>query len=174
MKVKVYDFDNTLVKTPKREEAEAAYLAANGTPWPFQGFYGRLESLLPPVFPDAPDASFLITEVAECYRKPEEAYKVLLTGRPMKMRSRVKEICVRLGCEFDDWFLRGHPAFDNHGDTLQFKKSVLLNLLGRFDALEMWEDREDHFVAFNEWFESLKVEKPDLNIQLRFVQPPPA
>lgn len=169
IKVKVYDFDNTLVNTPNRENAEIAYLAATGEPWPFVGYYGRVESLMPPVFPEIPDASFLIPEVRECYLKDEPCRKVLLTGRPMKMRSRVKEICIRLGCDFDDWYLRGHWEFYNRGDTLEFKKSVLLYLLKNHEILEMWEDRQDHYDAFSAWFDELRQENPALDITLRFV-----
>ena len=45
VELQVYDFDGTLVNTPVPEVGMAQYLEATGVPWPFQGWWGRKESL---------------------------------------------------------------------------------------------------------------------------------
>ena len=173
MRIQVFDFDGTLVNTPGREEAEASYLAVTGKTWPFVGFYGRPESLIPPVFPEVPDQSFAIQEVAEVCRKGDYELGILMTGRPYKMRKRVLEICEYLGLLFEESYFRGQSDCDNSGDTFQFKKSVLnkLLILGPKE-LTLWEDREDHYNQFFELFEEFRKNYPEVNFVLnRVLQP---
>ena len=166
----VFDFDGTLVNTPGREEAECLYLAAKGEPWPHIGFYGRPESLIPPVFPEVPDESFAIQEVAAICRKGECDLSILMTGRPYKMRKRVLEICEHLGLKFGASYFRGQSDCNNKGDTFVFKVSVLEKLLVLApQELEMWEDREDHFAQFQELFGVFRGNYPDVNFVLHRV-----
>ena len=107
MKIHVFDFDGTLVNTPGREEAERLYLAVTGVPWPHIGFYGRPESLVPPVFPEVPDESFAVQEVAKICRAGECDLSILMTGRPYKLRKRVLAICEALDLKFHESYFRG-------------------------------------------------------------------
>ncbi len=173
MKINVFDFDGTLVKTPGREEAEQLYLAAKGSPWPHIGFYGRPESLIPPVFPEVPDKSFLIQEVADACHKAAldmRVMSILMTGRPYKMRKRVLDICDNYKLKFHETYFRGQRDCNNSGDTFLFKKSILENLLILApEGLEMWEDREDHFAQFSELFETFRVNYPEVDFVLHRV-----
>lgn len=170
MRVHVFDFDGTLVNTPGRELAEKLYLEAKGEPWPHIGFYGRPESLIPPVFPDVPDASFAIQEVAEVCRKKDCDLSVLMTGRPYKMRKRVLDICEHLGLRFDQSYFRGQADCNNKGDTFVFKTSVLEKLLVLpIKELTMWEDREDHFAQFSALFDVFRVNHAGVDFKLNRV-----
>lgn len=174
MKLKVYDFDGTLVASPGREQAERDFLAATGKPWPHIGFYGRPESLIPPVFPETPNESFLIQEIADICRKGEGDLRILMTGRPVKMRNRVLAICQGYGFIFDQTFFRGQHDCNNSGDTFDFKQSVLETKLKTLPltGVEMWEDREDHYIKFAQLFEVFRADYPDVDFVLHRVLPP--
>ena len=175
MKVHVFDFDNTLVKTPGRAEAEKLYLEATGQPWPHIGYYGRPESLNPPVFPEVPDESFAIQEVAQICRAGECDLSILMTGRPYKRRKRVLEICEHLGLKFGQTYFRGQSDCNNKGDTFVFKTSVLEKLLVLpIKQLMMWEDREDHFDQFSALLAVYRGNYPDVDFVIHRVLSPAA
>jgi hypothetical protein len=167
--IDVFDFDGTLVKTPGREQAEKDFLAATGNPWPHIGFYGRLESLIPPVFPEKPGDEFLIQEVAEICRAKECDLRVLMTGRPYKLRNRVLEICTHYGLAFGLTYFQGQK--DCPGiNTFECKTSGLRQLLTlNPQRLRLWEDREDHFVLFEELFRTFRAERPEVEFVLNRV-----
>jgi hypothetical protein len=172
MKVHVFDFDGTLVNTPGREQAEKLYLADKGKSWPYEGFYGRPESLIPPVFPEVPDESFAIQEVAEICRKKECDLSILMTGRPYKLRKRVLEICGHLGLTFDQSYFRGQADCNNKGDTFVFKTSVLEKILVLpLKEVVMWEDREDHYTQFSALFDLYRANYPEVIFTLHRVLP---
>ena len=172
MIVHCFDFDGTLVYTPGREQAERDYLAATGKPWPHIGFYGRPESLIPPVFPDVPEESHAVADVIKVCREGTPDLRILMTGRPYKMRQRVLDICGHLGLQFDETYFRGQRDCNNSGDTFDFKKGVLQKLLIlNVKELEMWEDREDHYIAFSTLFDEFRVIRPEVNFVLNRVLP---
>ena len=173
MKVDIFDFDNTLVSTPGRELAEKTYLEAIGTPWPFIGFYGRPESLIPPCFPDAPDPSYLIAATAQACQESDADVKVMMTGRPYKMRLRVNEICLRYGLKFHETYFRGQPGCNNRGDTLEIKQNVIRDrfLILPLTRLRIWEDREEHADAFELMFNGLRQERPEVEFVVNRVLP---
>ena len=45
----VWDFDGTLVNTPVPDTGRAQYERETGHPWPHRGWWGRAESLEPPL-----------------------------------------------------------------------------------------------------------------------------
>ena len=166
-----FDFDGTLVKTPGREQAEKDYLAATGDPWPHIGFYGRLESLMPPVFPEKPGDEFLIQEVADICIRKECDIRVLMTGRPYKLRNRVMEICAHYGLAFGITYFQGQKDCPGK-DTFECKTNALRQLLLRSPKrLRLWEDREDHFAKFEELFGLFRAERPDVEFVLNRVLP---
>lgn len=120
MRINVFDFDNTLVETPIREQAESLYRARMDHAWPFVGFYGRLEPFAPPVFPDLPDASYLLPDVAACHLQPE-GLRVPLTERPVKTRQRILDICTHLRLGFDEAYFRVQSGFDKKGESVDFR-----------------------------------------------------
>lgn len=173
MLIQIFDFDGTLVNTPNREFSEKIYLEDKGVVWPFIGFYGRLESLIPPVFPEIPENKYAIEEVAAICREKKANHTVLMTGRPYKIRHRVLEICKHLGMNFDDCYFRGQKDCDNSGDTFVFKKSILIRLQCLKPTIfEMWEDREDHFNQFSELFDQFRIDYPQTNFILHRVFTP--
>lgn len=146
----VFDFDGTLFRSPDRVAGSAAYLAATGTPWPHAGWWGRVETLLPPVVAD-PAGLFIENTVAACRRDrlDKNTRLVFMTGRPVRCRQAVLDILAVPGLVFDDYYFRGMPG-ERHKDTLDIKIDIIENKLLRpgLEAVEIWEDRPEHVAGF--------------------------
>lgn len=137
----VFDFDGTLFRSPQKPVW-----------WPWQGYWGRPESLAPPYVPDAPDASWWAEEVVGAAREAladPDAHVIVLTGRPEKFTSRVTALLLSAGLDFHGCYCVGSGA----GNTLDMKQVCLQQLirLKGIKRVDMWEDRPEHvepFLAF--------------------------
>jgi len=148
----IYDFDRTLFRSPDREEGSALYYEATGNFWPHQGWWGRIESLMPPVIPDPIPESLWIQEVLDRHRedvKDENAFVVLMTGRPYKNRRRVREILDAQNILFHREYYRGMPGQKGR-DTFDIKVNIMEQELFHDDlkSIEIFEDRPEHLSAF--------------------------
>jgi hypothetical protein len=148
----IYDFDGTLFNSPDREAGELSYLEATGNTLPFPGWWGRLESLSPPIVPEKPGEEWLIADTITAYRedfKDEETELVLMTGRPFKNRKRVIAICEHFDLIFHGHYFRGQPGQKGR-DTLEIKSNFITEDLMHegLTVLEIWEDRPEHTSAF--------------------------
>jgi len=149
MRIAIFDFDGTLFKSPDRPDW-----------WPLQGFWGRVETLSPPLVPENPGADWWSSSVvseAKSAISDAETYTVLLTGRPTKLGSRIKDLLHGNGLRFDEYHFAGAGA----GGTLGSKLSVLTRLVDQTKDLklvEMWDDRPEHVEPFEKHLESLGAE----------------
>lgn len=151
-RVVVFDFDGTLFNSPDREAGELAFLEATGQTFPFPGWWGRIESLMPPVIPEKPGEEWLIPGPVAAYRedaKDKNTELILMTGRPFKNRKRVLEICGCFDLLFHEHYFRGQPGQQGR-DTLEIKSNFIQNDLIHpgLSVLEIWEDRPEHVSAF--------------------------
>lgn len=159
-RVVIYDFDGTLFNSPNREVGELAFFKATGQKFPFSGWWGRLESLMPPVVPEKPGEEWLIAEPVAAYRedvKDKNTKLVLMTGRPFKNRKRILEICECFDLIFHEYYFRGQPGQQGR-DTFEIKSNFIQNNLIHSDLsiLEIWEDRPEHVSAFLDFAKRLK------------------
>lgn len=148
MRTVIYDFDGTLFNSPTREEAKAAL----NTDFPFQGWWGRLESLTPPVVPQKPTSDWYIEKTVEQYRKDAQdpnTKLVLMTGRPVKVRTRVQEICDLYHLKFHEYYFRGQKN-QKGNDTFEIKCNLITESVihQELKILEIHEDREEHIAGF--------------------------
>lgn len=148
----IYDFDGTLFNSPTREQGELSYFETTGKNFPFPGWWGRLESLIPPVIPEKPGEEWLIQRTISAYRNDcldNNTRCVLMTGRPYKNRKRIIEICDHHNLKFQSYYFRGQPGQIGR-DTLQIKSNIILNeiLHNDLEILEIWEDRPEHISGF--------------------------
>lgn len=151
----IYDFDNTLFKSPTREEGEPLYLKAKGEAWPHRGWWGRVETLMPPVVPAEITEELFIRATLDAYRADrtcENTNVYLMTGRPWKMEKRVREILDAVNCTFDGYFYRGMKDAPNFGDTFDIKVALIRDRIIHpgLEVLELWEDRPEHTAKFRE------------------------
>lgn len=136
-RIAVFDFDGTLFRSPERPAW-----------WPHQGFWGRLETLSPPLVPEAPGPEWyvrgVIAAALEAQRTPDTLV-ALVTGRIPKFSDRVRAILSNEGISPDEYH------FATGASTLPFKVGVLNDLMDRFPqatSVDMWEDRAEHIQTF--------------------------
>jgi hypothetical protein len=146
----VYDFDGTIFRSPCRLRGEKLYRKHTGNFLPFAGWWGRIESLSFPVVPLLPDLGWYNGEVVSSQRNDKldiSSDVVLMTGRPVEMSGRIRQLCEHGGMVFDDYFFC---------DGYAGKCMAISGLLqGGYDVLELWEDRCDHIDLFNIFGDSL-------------------
>lgn len=188
----IFDFDDTLVHTPTPEEGRPNYEKATGKPWVINnrndakqhgfpdnfrrsGWWGRKETLHPPIFDTTPDR--LNQEVAKMFhnfRNDPQTYVVVMTGRQANMEERVKEILKQYGIHADEYYFRGQknlvqdPKYPRAGDTFDYKVFTIAEKLmsPEIETVEIFDDREEHIPKFVEFGRNLKTKHPNLKAVL--------
>ncbi len=143
VKLHVFDFDGTLFRSPEKPEGWAG------------GWWGRLESLSPPLVPQHPDFDWwndsVVSAAKKAIAKPDEM-AVLVTGRIQKFSLRLKELLKQAGLTgFDAIYLSGG------GPTDAYKIGVMKELLEKYPTIRgvaIWEDRSEHLRKFADWVEA--------------------
>lgn len=151
-RISIYDFDGTLFNSPDRERGETLLFEATGELWPHQGWWGRAESLLPPIVPEKPGEEWFVAPTVEAYRedaKDEHTELILMTGRPYRLRWRVQQILDHHGIAFHDYRYRGMKGQKGR-NTFEIKTNIIeLELVHpALEILEIWEDRPEHTSDF--------------------------
>jgi hypothetical protein len=173
-KLAVCDFDGTLVFTPSPHtiidglpalECYDRWLSENNKPKrKFTGFWGRTETLLPPIFGSWNDQQRLVppkeslnVELAETisrYTEDPDCLTVLMTGRHVGMKhtylGKKQHVCQSIADEYGVHFDRYY--YGSSGlPTIKFKLNVIDMMLREFASLrdvEVWEDRHPHTSEF--------------------------
>lgn len=206
-KLAIFDFDGTLFNSPTdTPEVLAKYQKATGLPWVIdketskrlsrehgrfismrRGWWGRGETLEPPLVPDPAPPEWFIPSVRkdlEDHMQSENAVAVILTGRHAGLKKQVLRIC-RDGKLFkiekhqskggevfyeqaDDrvamHFLGDNgpkPSGNKPSETFPWKVWIIEQYLGIYDSvqlMEVWEDRPEHVVKFQELSERFGLE----------------
>jgi len=149
MELHVFDFDNTLFRSPFRPDW-----------WPIEGWWGKLASLFPPCVPDKPGSEWYVSNSVSAARKSTSdpnVMTVLATGRINKFRPRVMELVRATGLRFDDVVL----AAGGSDKTVDMKTKLLGTMLRQhpdIERVEMWEDRVPHVAAFSSFLARQDVE----------------
>lgn len=159
-KLKIFDFDGTLVNTPKPTElTKKQYAEHYGLEeYPFLGWWGRPESLDMGVW----DME-LIPETNHDYNKVKNdpnTLVVMLTGRTKKLKPQVMNIITNRGLKFHLYL------FNRGGETSKDKMEQIEGLLKEYPTIsdvEMWDDRDEHIPKFQSWGDKLKPIKFKIN-----------
>ena len=193
----IFDFDGTLVKSPlNTHENYLVYEKATGLPWLIdkqrsrelsskhgkfigvrRGWWGRKETLEPPLVPDPAPESLFILEPCEALRKSKadpDAITVLMTGRHAGLKNQVLRIagdgnlisihkkvskkneifCESIDSDITCWFLGDNgpnPQGAKPNSTLPWKMWIIeqyLELHQNLTKIVIWEDREEHVKEF--------------------------
>lgn len=140
----VFDFDGTLFDTP---DSKQQYEEITGRKWPFGGFFGEPESLLPPLKIKPGPA------LADYHRHFGRGGSMMavLTARNQKTEAAVRRV------------LTDHQVFPDlllvkplslRQDNPVFKVNQLSQLLKRLPhvrVVKFWDDREDNLEAVQEY-----------------------
>lgn len=164
-RIAIYDFDGTLFHSPEREQGSQIYQQATGQPWPYQGWWGRAETLSPPIVPENPGPEWFIDHVVQNQRADSSdpaTTTILMTGRPAKIGGRVRQILDSHGLRFDKYFFRGQRNSVGN-DTLEIKANYIRDLITPdTTTLEIWEDRPEHVAEFKVLGDELRAKHGNL------------
>lgn len=168
MKLKIFDFDGTLVYSPNRNTFLKVKGLGQGTAlqlydkWLSQnkkskrkwtGWFGRKETLLHPIFPRPLRDDMLNREIADKFLASQEDSSVItwmMTGRHMGIRHLVLDILKSYKILDEKKAL---CLFATRTPTLLWKTDTIVDAVieQSITEIEMWEDRPEHIKAFNEW-----------------------
>lgn len=149
-KLKVFDFDGTLVDTPLPDEGKLIYRRKTGQEWPHIGWWGEAESLDSDVF-EMPVIKHVIDDYQKVKNDPESLC-VMLTGRRTILGDLVKKILNDKNLTFDSYH------FNTGGATEDVKMRTIEKLLSQnptIQDVEIWDDRDSHITIFEDWLNSL-------------------
>ena len=145
-KISIFDFDGTLMRTPHPDEGKIEWENFYNKKYPHIGWWGKPESLDDAVFNIEP-----VENTINDYKKEMEnpnTLVIMLTGRLPHQHDQIMELLKFHKIIFTEYH------YKESGDTLNSKLNSIINLLNRFpqvNYMEMWEDREPHAIAFEEW-----------------------
>lgn len=145
-KISVFDFDQTLVNTATPEHGKSKYEEKTGKPWPYEGWWGRKESLDLDIF-DMPVIDLVISDY-HLEKQREDTLVVMLTGRMVKLSTEVKKILDAKGLEFDEYH------YNRGGATEVSKIKTMESLLEKYpdiNEIQCWDDRLEHIPIFEQW-----------------------
>jgi hypothetical protein len=151
-RIVIYDFDGTIFHSPEREQGETIYFEATGELYPYEGWWGRKETLTPPIVPQIPDASWYLQETLNAHKEDssrKDTEVILMTGRAYKLRHRILEICDIANLKFDRHFFKGQPGQKGTA-TFDVKRNFIQDYIlhPNLKFLEIWEDRPNHVCDF--------------------------
>ena len=149
-KLAIFDFDGTLVNTPLPDVGKVLYQEKTGNPWPYEGWWGRHESLDLEVF-EISTVADVIVDYEKAYAEEHTAV-ILLTGRMVKLTDHVMAVLKAKELVFDDYHL------NRGGATEVAKMKSMEKLLLKYpDVIEMelWDDRLAHIPIFEEFGQKL-------------------
>ena len=203
MKIHVYDFDGTLFRNPPdTPENRAKFEKETGVPWVIdksmarklsvqqgkrvgmrRGWYGRAETLEPPLVPDPIPPEMWIEPTVKSFRASkadENVMTLVVTGRHSGIKNQVLRILTDGNLVRTNWNSGRYTVADSHvqcyflGDNGPFPEKVgpkphetlpwklwLINQfleVHDFEEIEIWEDREEHVESFREYGEGLPQE----------------
>jgi len=150
-----FDFDDTLCHTPKPEEGEKIWKEKTGLDWPYNGWWGRPESIDPEIF-YVPLNQWVYAKYLKAVADPDN-YVILATGRLKKkegMLANVMSILNQHNLSFDEVHLNWG------GDTYNFKTKLFEEKIEEFGVKEfvMYDDRHEHLIKFEEWASEQNVD----------------
>jgi len=164
-KLVIYDFDGTLFHSPEPEEGKKLYKELTGNDWPYKGWWGRVETLSPPLVPDVPGPEWYFTRTVDKCKEDlanPDATVVLMTGRPNHFRRRVESILNLAGLNMHGYFFSGQPGSQG-SSTFEVKWNFINGLLNvHHKSLELHDDRPDQIEKFKQFAASLKEKFPNL------------
>ena len=145
-KIAIFDFDGTLMDTPHPDTGKEIYKSKTGKEYPHIGWWSKHESLDTEIFNIKPITSTILDYNLE--KDNPHTMMVMLTGRLPKQSGQVERILHDNNLLFDEYH------YKDLGDTLNSKINTIKSFLNRFpnvNYIEMYEDREPHAIAFQEW-----------------------
>jgi hypothetical protein len=154
-KLYVFDFDGSLMKTPKPHDGKIIWTNYYKRKYPHRGWWSCIESMDMKAFKITPIQSVVREYVA--HRSEKDALCILLTSRLPIFEERVKELLDKFGIRMDEYlFKRGlldKPARVNE----------LLKKYPTVEYVEIWDDRDVEIFKFKDWERTIKDVEVKIN-----------
>jgi hypothetical protein len=157
-KVCVFDFDQTLMITPLKQDGVEMWEEYYGEKYPSKSWWSESYSLDLDVYKDyiKPNKSIYFDYLTNI--KKTDTWVIMLTHRLPKLKEEVNKVLNKFNIKFDDQLFR-RSYFLTKADDLDEYIVKFKNL----KEIEIWEDREKEINIFKDW--AYKVE-PWLNIDI--------
>jgi len=168
----IFDFDNTLIKTPEPLDGKPIWEEKTNSKWPHIGWWSKIESLSIDVFDLKPLENVLTAY--NYYSLFDDNLMVMLTGRRankpngVDMEGAVKNVLNKYNLKFDKYL------FNYGGETSDNKIEQITNLLIEYDTIRnvvMFDDRDEHMPKFREFGVNLINKRRINNFKLIHVKP---
>lgn len=208
----IFDFDGTLFDSPiDTEENRSFYTKETGIPWVIdeklaeklseekgtkfrtrKGWYGRVETLQPPLVPDPAPQSMWIEETVNQFfqsKNDPNSTTVIMTGRHSGIQGAVLRILMDGGLvnvlKKGEKYLQSDPNVNclfrgqtgpavkarpmPNEDTISWKLWIIEKYTDMipFKKLVVWEDREEHVATFKELNDILDLEVVVNHVQIK-------
>lgn len=161
----IFDFDGTLFHTPGPAEGRKQYQEMTGTPWPYEGWLSKIQSLQSPLHVHAGPS------LKEYFDHKDRAcsMSVLLTARIEDLREAVKSITLENGMSFGRFMLKPTTRSRYSGDVNKYKRNYVNSLLKAFPSVKevkFWDDQSTNVDSVR----GLAYTHPGIDFQLFHVR----
>ena len=129
-----YDMDGTLMDTPMPEEGKIQWEKVKGEKYPYEGWWGRAESLDLDVFNIKPFPSVLLQLKNDTARP--DTHTVLLTSRVQKLLPQIQKILKNYNITFDEYSLKN--GSEDKGDRI----NKILKKFPDVKEISIFDDRK--------------------------------
>ncbi len=162
-KIVSFDFDDTLVFSPKEESGKIKWEQETGLKFPHDGWWSKPESLDMEIF-DIPVNPWVYERYLEACAE-DDTLPIMATGRldktwkgerPGKRPDLTKQVLDILRSHNID-FGEHYYLCTGIGDTFLFKTKLYSKLIQKYnpDTFVMYDDRQDHLKYFPMWAEDM-------------------
>lgn len=136
-----FDFDGTLIDSPEKEQGKLLWAERTGQPYPYQGWWGKPESLDLNIFDIKPFSTVLHQLNRE--QSIPDTYVIVLTSRMEKLRPQVQAVLDKNNIHVDkldmkyDWKDKGRKILD------------YIQKFPDLEEINVYDDMEEHIIAYN-------------------------
>lgn len=145
-----YDMDGTLLDTPLPDQGKQIWLEKKGSPYPYEGWWGRPESLDSTLFDIKPFPSVL-NQLKRDQTK-SDTYTVLLTSRMVKLQPQIETLLKQNGITFHDLSLK------SGGEDKDVRIAKYLKKFPQVHTINVYDDRDKEILLFTKMKDDLEGE----------------
>lgn len=153
-KLYIFDFDGTLAHSPTPEVGKHLYKEITGTEWPWQGWWGRIESM------STFDFDLIDEQATIAKEKNDTDIVFILTSRLLKFKSEIQRICKNGGLEISldsIWTKTNAEKGERIFDLVNIFKNQI-------DEVFFYDDRQKEIDSAIEWKERIESFGVKLNL----------